>query len=61
MFTWYCPLCSDRMQSADDPRQVEHDRNEHLRRNHAGATIEAHHLVVGHSPCRRPDQTWLRA
>lgn len=45
---WTCPLCTDRMQLQTDPRVVEHDRDEHLRRNHAGQAIEPHLLIPSH-------------
>ena len=37
---WTCPFDFDRMAANPDPRIVERDRDEHLRRNHAGAQIE---------------------
>ena len=45
---WTCPLCTDRMQMQADPRVVEHDRDEHLRRNHAGEQVEPHLLIPSH-------------
>lgn len=45
---WTCPACQDRMQIQTDPRYVERDRDEHLRRNHQGQSIEPHLLIPSH-------------
>ena len=37
---WTCPFDFDRMAANPDPRIVERDRDEHLRRNHAGEQVE---------------------
>lgn len=45
---WTCPMfgCGDRMATSPDPRTVERDRDAHLARCHAGASIEPRLLRV---------------
>lgn len=43
---WTCHLCGDRMAQQTDPRNVERDRDAHLRDRHAGQQIEPRALMV---------------
>lgn len=46
---WTCPICQDRMAQSEDPRRVEHDRDEHLKR-HGGQTVEPRLLRLSSWP-----------
>ena len=47
---WTCPFCQWRTAQADNPRPIEHERDDHLFAEHRGAWIAPHLLLVSYWP-----------